>query len=121
MAINIPLSTLCITNGEIDKKVIKLVLDKIAQMGFIDCSFDGTKRVFKAGYKMPAGSYHHLEIASGSKQSYSEYGIHHTNLIGISDNYVYINPFDRQHELIDYLNSIRSIIREDSIDSIIYQ
>lgn len=120
MAINIPLSSLCITNGEIDKKVIKLVLDKIAQMGYVNSSFDSNKRVFKAGYKMPLGSYHHLEVAGGSSYN-NEYEIYHTNLIGISDSYIYINPFNKQEELITYLNSIRSILREDSIDSIIDQ
>jgi len=111
MAINIPLSTLNIINGKIDKNIIDLVLEKTKQMGFINCSFDDINQVFKAGYKFEENWGAHPR----------GYGIYHTILIGISDNYVYINPFDRQHELVDYLKSIKSIIREDTINSIVYQ
>lgn len=46
--------------------------------------------------------------------------LQHTNLIGISDNYVYVNPCIDHEGLINYLKSIRSIIREGVIDKIIY-
>ena len=107
MAINIPLSTLCI-NGKIDQKVIKLILDKIEKMGYIDCSFDPKKMIFIAGYKMKFGD---VPFANS-------FEIYHTNLIGISDKYVYINPCNNQEELISYLKSIRSIIREESLNII---
>lgn len=101
MAINIPLSTL----GKIDQEVIRLILDKIKTMGYVDCSFDPIKMIFKAAYKFDG------EVPG-------EYRIYHTNLIGISDKYVYINPCNNQEELVSYLKSIRSLRREKSLNII---